>query len=203
MRVVVFCFCIFFSLLPHRQYVGIPRPGTEPTAATRATALKMQEPQPSRPSENFPKHYSLELRICTITLWIRDYYFSYITSWETETQGISTCLRTPRQKAAEGGIWLHGLNSPLKKGGRGVPAVVQWAVAAWVAAEVQIWSLAWCCRLKDPALLQTQQRLQLWLGFNPWPRNFPYASGAVIEFKKKKITLIFEYIINSYSWEET
>ena len=33
-------------------------------------------------------------------------------------------------------------------------------------------SLAWCSGLKDPALLQLQRRSQIWLRFNPWPRNF-------------------------------
>ena len=46
--------------------------------------------------------------------------------------------------------------------------------AAVVAAEAQVGSLAPCSELKDPALppLQLWRRWKLWLGFNPWPRNF-------------------------------
>ena len=46
-------FVFFFSFLPHRQYVGIPdqRWNLHHTAATTATALRTQEPQPTRPSE--------------------------------------------------------------------------------------------------------------------------------------------------------
>ena len=48
--------------------------------------------------------------------------------------------------------------------------MVQWVknptAMAEVAVEVQVESLAWCSRLKDPVLPQ------LWLGFDAWPGNF-------------------------------
>ena len=47
---------------------------------------------------------------------------------------------------------------------------------AWVAAEMMDRSQAWGNGLKDQALLQ------LWLGFNPWPR----IAGAAIKKKKAK-----------------
>ena len=58
----------------------------------------------------------------------------------------------------------------LKEYMKGVPAVVQQVknptALAPFAAEEQVPSVAWCTGLKDLALPQ------LWLGFNPWPRNF-------------------------------
>ena len=39
-------------------------------------------------------------------------------------------------------------------------------VVAQIVAEVQVQSPVWHRGLKDPALPQ------LWLRFNPWPRNF-------------------------------
>ena len=42
---------------------------------------------------------------------------------------------------------------------------------AWMAAEGRVQSLAGSSALKDPALPQQWHRLQLWLRFNPWPRN--------------------------------
>ena len=57
-----------------------------------------------------------------------------------------------------------------------VPAVAQWVknltAAAQVAAEAQVQSPAQGSVLKDPALPQLRCRLQLQLGFSPWPRNF-------------------------------
>ena len=54
--------------------------------------------------------------------------------------------------------------------------MMQWVenltAAAWVTAEVQVQSPAQCNGLKDPVLPQLWLGLQLWLGFNPWPRNF-------------------------------
>ena len=48
--------------------------------------------------------------------------------------------------------------------------MVQWvknlSTRAWVDAEAWVQSLARLSGLKDLALLQ------LWLRFNPWPRNF-------------------------------
>ena len=61
----------------------------------------------------------------------------------------------------------------FKIGQLGVPSVVQWVkmtAGAWVSVEVWVRSLAWCRGLKGLVLLQ--QSLQLWLGFNPWWRNF-------------------------------
>ena len=53
---------------------------------------------------------------------------------------------------------------------------MQWVknltTAAQVTAEVWVQSLASCSALKDSALLQLKHRSQLWLRFNPWPRNF-------------------------------
>ena len=37
--------------------------------------------------------------------------------------------------------------------------------------------------VKDVALLQ------LWLGFNPWPRDLPYAVHVAVKKKKKKFPL--------------
>ena len=56
--------------------------------------------------------------------------------------------------------------------------------AAQVSAEAQIQSLPQSSELKDPGLLQLQDRLQLWLTFNPWPRNFHMPQ--VQPLKKKK-----------------
>ena len=65
-----------------------------------------------------------------------------------------------------------------------VPAVAQWVknptAAAWVATEAQVQSLAWKSGLKG-LVLPT-----LWLGFNPWPQELPYASLKPIKKKKKK-----------------
>ena len=52
--------------------------------------------------------------------------------------------------------------------GLGVPCVVQ--------------------QVKDPVLLQLWCRLQLWLGSNPWPRNF--SMPRVWLKKKKKSTVV-------------
>ena len=46
-----------FLFLPHKQYVGIPGPGTEPTLHSSNQShsdevVRTQEPQPARPSEN-------------------------------------------------------------------------------------------------------------------------------------------------------
>ena len=58
---------------------------------------------------------------------------------------------------------------------QGVPPMVQWVKdltsAAWIAMEEQVQSVAWFSGLQDQVLPQLQCRLQLWLGFNPWPRN--------------------------------
>ena len=55
---VFFCLfvCFVFSFLPHRQYVGIPGPGIEPTPhrSNHNHSVRKQEPQPTRQSENFP-----------------------------------------------------------------------------------------------------------------------------------------------------
>ena len=54
--------------------------------------------------------------------------------------------------------------------------MVQWVknppVLTQVAPEAQVQSLAGHSGLKDPVLQQLWQRLQLWLGFSTWPREF-------------------------------
>ena len=61
--------------------------------------------------------------------------------------------------------------------------MVRWfknmTAAAQVTAEVWVSSLAWHSGLKDPALLQ------LWLRFNSWPWELPYAAGAAIKTNKQ------------------
>ena len=63
--------------------------------------------------------------------------------------------------------------------------MAQWVknptAAAWFAAKVQIRSPVWHSGLKDPALLQLWRRSQLWLTFNPWPRNFHMPPSVVIK----------------------
>ena len=44
----------------------------------------------------------------------------------------------------------------------------------------------WCSGLKDLALPQLRYRSQLWLGFNPWPRNFHMLGSTAIKKKKKE-----------------
>ena len=43
-------------------------------------------------------------------------------------------------------------------------------------------------QFKDPALLQLWHRSQLWLGFDPWPRNFhmPWAWSKKKEKKRER-----------------
>ena len=54
--------------------------------------------------------------------------------------------------------------------------MVQWVknliAAAWVAVEVWVQSLVSRDTLKNPAMSQLWCRSRLWLGLNPWPRNF-------------------------------
>ena len=68
---------------------------------------------------------------------------------------------------------------------QGVPAVVQWVKnptsAAQTDAEARVRSLAPHSVLTDPELLQLWRRWKLQLGFNPWPRELPYAVGAAIK----------------------
>ena len=65
--------------------------------------------------------------------------------------------------------------------------MVQWVknltAAARVTEEAQVRSLAQRIGLKNPALSQLRCRLQLWLGFHPWPRNIH--SGRGYKLKKK------------------
>ena len=56
-----------------------------------------------------------------------------------------------------------------------------------VAGEAWVQSLAQCSGLKDPVLLWLQYRLQLYLGFSPWPGNFT-CPGADKKKKEKKIS---------------
>ena len=66
--------------------------------------------------------------------------------------------------------------------------MAQWVknptTAARVAAEGQGQSLAPHSGLKDPALLRLQHRSNLWLGFNPWPRNTKYGVPVVAQWVK-------------------
>ena len=59
---------------------------------------------------------------------------------------------------------------------QGVPTVAQWdknpTAAARVTTEVRVQSPAQDSGLKDLALPQLLHRLQLWLRFCPWPKNF-------------------------------
>ena len=41
-------------------------------------------------------------------------------------------------------------------------------------------------QVKDPELLQLWHRPQLWLGFDPWSREFPYVVDETKKEKKKK-----------------
>ena len=74
------------------------------------------------------------------------------------------------------------------RGKLGVPAVAQWVknptAVVQVAEEAQAQSPSWCSGLKDQALPQLWYRTQLYLGFNPWPRNFH--TPRVQSLKKKK-----------------
>ena len=69
--------------------------------------------------------------------------------------------------------------------------MAQWVknliVAARVAAEVRVPSLAWSSGLKDLVLLQLQCRSQFGLKFNLWPRELTYAVIEFIKIKNKKI----------------
>ena len=65
----------------------------------------------------------------------------------------------------------------LKKFDFGVSAVVQLvknptAAAQVIAVEVQVRSLARHSGLKGSDVATAVHRLQLWLGFSPWSRNF-------------------------------
>ena len=66
--------------------------------------------------------------------------------------------------------------------------MAQWVknliAAAQVAVEGQVRYLAPCSGLKDLVLLQLWCRLQLWLGFGPWPGNF--CMQWVRPFKKRE-----------------
>ena len=57
---------------------------------------------------------------------------------------------------------INGLNAPIKRY-RVAQCARNLTAVAWVTVENS--------GLKDPALSQLQQRLQLQLGFNPWPGN--------------------------------
>ena len=59
---------------------------------------------------------------------------------------------------------------------------------AWVSAEVQVGSLAWCGRLKNPVLPHLQHRLQ------SLAQELPYARGYGHLKKKKKRGSVKNYI---------
>ena len=77
-----------------------------------------------------------------------------------------------------------------------VPTVEQWVkdlaltAIAWITAEVQVWSptqqTQW---VKDPPLPQLWCRLQLQIGFNPWPEELPYASTNCSRLRIEPIAL--------------
>ena len=67
---------------------------------------------------------------------------------------------------------------------------VQWVknltATAPIAVEVRVHSPTQCSGLKDPVLIHLQHRLQLWLGFNPWPSNFCVPQVWAIKLKTKQ-----------------
>ena len=67
---LVFSFLYFFSFLPHRQYMGIPGPGIKPmphSSNQSHSSERMQEPQPTRPSENSLSYINLIIRLAKET----------------------------------------------------------------------------------------------------------------------------------------
>jgi len=74
--------------------------------------------------------------------------FIYVTTSQFK---IYTILEYP--------LWLSGSGGQLQQLG--------------LLLEEQVLSPAWCDGLKDLASLQLLCRLQLKLGFNPWPRKVP------------------------------
>ena len=68
--------------------------------------------------------------------------------------------------------------------------MVQWVknpnATAWITEEAWDRSPAQHSGLKDPALPQLWCRSQLWLGFNPWPRNFHMPWVGPLTKKKSK-----------------
>ena len=68
--------------------------------------------------------------------------------------------------------------------------MAQWAknpvAETGVTAEAWVQSLAQCCGLKDPALPQLWCRLQLQLGFHPWPQKLPYVYSGPIKKKRER-----------------
>ena len=80
-------------------------------------------------------------------------------------------------------------SDPVKNLIKGVPAVACWVknlpAVAPVTVEAQVSSLARLSGLKDPALPRLWCRSQLWLGFNPWAQELPYAVGAAIKKNTK------------------
>ena len=81
---------------------------------------------------------------------------------------------------------------------REVPTMAQWVknltAAARVPLKAQVRFPTWGSGLKDLALLQLRCRSQLWLGFNPWPRNFHMPRVQSLKNNNnKKITFIDSY----------
>lgn len=62
----------------------------------------------------------------------------------------------------------------------------------WLIAEAH-WILS--SELKELALLHLWRKLQLWLGFNSWPRNFHILLVRAIKKKKKCMHLDFFFFL--------
>ena len=80
---------------------------------------------------------------------------------------------------------LHGLYNQYPNTFPGVPAVAQWVHDPALSLQQHTGSsldpAQW---VKDSVLMQWQCRLQLWLGFSSWPRNF-HMSQVQQKMKKK------------------
>ena len=90
-------------------------------------------------------------------LWLDSFLSVSILQRPTNSQVLST---------------LENMQDLKEEGEDGVPAVVQWVndLACLCGGTGSIPGLAqW---VKDPVLLQLWHSLQLWLGFDPWPRYF-------------------------------
>ena len=68
--------------------------------------------------------------------------------------------------------------------------------ASRVAMEAKVWSLVPCSGLKKPVMLQLWHRSQLWLGFNPCPKNFHMLHVWPLRKKKKDLNRILSLDIS-------
>ena len=78
--------------------------------------------------------------------------------------------------------WVNNLTA-------GYPAVVQWVNDLACLCGVSGLILSPRQWVKDPALLQLWHRLQMWLGFCPWPRNFhlPWVQPKNVKQTNKRL----------------